>query len=179
MAAGKYQQWIEPDGLLKLEAWARDGLNDEQIAKNMGIAVRTLYEYKDKYPQIMHAIKRGKEVIDIEVENSLLKRAMGYEYEETKTVIEQDADGNKKTKVEKVKKQVLPDVTAQIFWLKNRKSSKWRDKPDNWRRKVEAEKLELERRKVELAEKNAGDAGGPAEAPTFVDDLGSDDDGED
>ena len=51
--------------------------------------------------------------------------------------------------------------------------------PDNWRRKVEAEKLELERRKVELAEKNAGDAGGPAEAPTFVDDLGSDDDGED
>nr|WP_320146009.1 terminase small subunit [uncultured Anaeromusa sp.] len=51
--------------------------------------------------------------------------------------------------------------------------------PDKWRRKVEAEKLELERRKVDLAEKNAGDSGGPAEAPTFVDDLGSDDDGED
>ena len=45
--------------------------------------------------------------------------------------------------------------------------------------RIDLERMELERRKVELAEKNAGDAGGPAEAPTFVDDLGSDDDGED
>lgn len=36
MAKGKYQEWLEPEGLLKLEGWARDGLTDEQIAQNMG-----------------------------------------------------------------------------------------------------------------------------------------------
>ena len=131
MAAGKYQQWNEPDGLLRLEAWARDGLTDEQIAKNIGIRRETVIQWKKLYPNISNAIKRGKEVIDIEVENSLFKRAMGYEYEEIKTVIEQDIEGNKKTKVEKIKKHVLPDVTAQIFWLKNRKPIKWRDRLSN------------------------------------------------
>lgn len=179
MAAGKYQQWIEPDGLLRLEAWARDGLTDEQIAKNIGIRRETIIQWKKLHPNISNAIKKGKEVVDIEVENALLKRALGYEYIEEKAVRETDAEGNQKTRIEKIKKHALPEVAAMIFWLKNRKPSKWRDKPDKWRRKVEAEKLELERRKVELAEKNAGGAGGPAEAPTFVDDLGSDDDGED
>ncbi|NCB72309.1 MAG: helix-turn-helix domain-containing protein, partial [Clostridia bacterium] len=84
MAKGKYQEWLEPDGLLKLEGWARDGLNDEQIAKNMGINVATLYKYKNLYSKINEALKRGKEVIDIEVENALYKRAIGYTYEEVK-----------------------------------------------------------------------------------------------
>ena len=53
------------EGLLQLEAWARDGLTDEQIAANMGIAIRTLYEYKERYPQIMQSLKRGKEVVDM------------------------------------------------------------------------------------------------------------------
>lgn len=78
MAKGKYKEWLEPDGLLLISAWARDGLTDEQIAHNMGVNVRTLYEYKNKYPQISQSLKKGKEVVDIEVENALLKRAMGY-----------------------------------------------------------------------------------------------------
>lgn len=49
MARGKYQEWLEPDNLLKLQAWARDGLTDEQLAHNMGITARTLYVWKDKY----------------------------------------------------------------------------------------------------------------------------------
>lgn len=78
MAKGKYKEWLEPDGLLLISAWARDGLTDEQIAHNMGVNVRTLYEYKNKYPQISQSLKKGKEVVDYEVENALLKRAMGY-----------------------------------------------------------------------------------------------------
>ena len=43
MANGKYEQWLEPEGLTLLEGWARDGLTDEQIANNMGIVPSTLY----------------------------------------------------------------------------------------------------------------------------------------
>ncbi len=124
MANGKYEYWLTPDGLLLLEAWARDGLTDDQIASNVGISRKTLYEWKTKYSDICDALKRGKEVVDIQVENALFKRAMGYEYEETKIIIS-EKDGKR---VETVKKQMPPDTTAQIFWLKNRKPEKWRDR---------------------------------------------------
>ena len=63
MAKGKYEYWLTPDGLTRLEAYARDGLIDEQIAKNMGITATTLYDWKNKFPLISEALKRGKEVV--------------------------------------------------------------------------------------------------------------------
>lgn len=102
MAEPKWKKWLEPENLILLNGWARDGLTDEQIAHNMGIGIRTLYNWKKNKEclQIMQAIKNGKEVVDYVVENALLKQAQS---------------GN---------------VTAQIFWLKNRKPDKWRDKRD-------------------------------------------------
>ena len=100
MAKGKFQRWLEPDGLILLEGWARDGLTDEQIAQNMGIAVGTLYLWKKSHVEICEALKKGKEVVDFQVENALVQAAL---------------DGN---------------VTAQIFWLKNRRPDKFRDKPE-------------------------------------------------
>lgn len=123
MARGKYHEWLTKEGLLKLEAWARDGLTDDQIASNIGIHRDTLYTWKKKYPDFSDALKRGKEVVDIQVENALLKRALGFEYEEVKT--ETSSDGVKVTRTIKL---VVPDTTAQIFWLKNRKPEEWRDK---------------------------------------------------
>ena len=118
----KYQEWLEPEGLLQIEGWARDGLTDEQICYNMGITVATLWAWRKKYPELSNALRKGKQVIDIQVENALLKRALGYDY--TEYMI--DEKGNKKA----IKKQMTPDVTAQIFWLKNRKPAEWRDKRD-------------------------------------------------
>ena len=83
-----------------IEGWARDGLSDEQIAKKMGIALSTLKVWKSRFPAISAALKKGKEVVDYAVESALLKKAMG------------------------------GDVTAMIFWLKNRRPDKWRDKPE-------------------------------------------------
>lgn len=60
MAKGKYREWLEPEGLLKLEGWARDGLTDEQIANNIGIKRQSLYDWKKKYPDISDALKKGK-----------------------------------------------------------------------------------------------------------------------
>ena len=99
MAKGKYEYWLSPEGLTLLEGWARDGLTDEQIAANCGISPSTLYRWKENHQEICEALKKGKEVVDYEVENALLLKAL------------------------------CGDTTAQIFWLKNRRPDKWRDKP--------------------------------------------------
>ena len=128
MAKGKYQEWLEPDGLLQIQGWARDGLTDEQIAEKIGIRRETLYDWCKKYPHISNALKKGKAPVDIEVENALLKRALGYDYEETITEIQEYENGKQKKHVKKLKKHMPPDTAAQIFWLKNRRPDKWRDK---------------------------------------------------
>lgn len=136
MARGKYHDWLTSEGLLKLEAWARDGLTDEQIAKNMGIGTTTLYRWKNDYREIRESLKKGKEVVDIQVENALLKRALGYKFTEVtreRTIELDPRTGESESKLvvtKEVVKEVQPDVTAQIFWLKNRKPDVWRDKRD-------------------------------------------------
>lgn len=126
MAKGKYQEWLEPEGLLKIEGWARDGLTDEKISEKMQINVATLYRWKNDYCEICEALKKGKEVVDRQVENALLKRALGYEYEEVKEKFENGICVERTI----TKKEVVADTTAQIFWLKNRKPDEWRDKPE-------------------------------------------------
>lgn len=136
---GKYHEWLTEEGLVTLEGWARDGLTNEQIAENIGINPDTLYTWIKKYPEISESLKRGKEVIDRHVENALLKRALGYRYEEVtyeqvpcRSYLDEEGD-IREYKLEitkKVVKEVVPDTTAQIFWLKNRKPQQWRDKQD-------------------------------------------------
>ena len=99
MAKGKYEYWLTHEGLVLLEGWARDGLTQDQIAKNMGVSLSTLKIYLKNHLPIMTALKKGKEVADYEVENVLYAKAMS------------------------------GDTTAIIFWLKNRKPKKWRDRP--------------------------------------------------
>ena len=137
MAKGKYQEWLTEEGLLQLESWARDGLTDEQIASNMGIGYSTLQTWKSKYQDIQDTLKRGKEVVDIQVENALLKRALGYSYDEVtrERVLDYDQStgqvvGSHMEIIKTVKKEVQGDTTAQIFWLKNRRPEQWRDKRD-------------------------------------------------
>lgn len=136
MAKGKYEDWLTPEGLLKLEGWARDGLTDEQIAHNVGITAKTLYEWKNKYSKICEALKKGKEVVDREIENALFIRAKGGTHELKKTFkVKETFYDSQGRKCEREKLQTgidevyIPgDTTAQIFWLKNRKPDKWRDK---------------------------------------------------
>ena len=130
MAKGKYHYWLTPEGLLLIEGWARDGLTDEEIAKNMGIGIRTLYDWEKRFPQILQSIKKNKEVADREVEQALFRKATGYKAKE----VTRERQWNRTTgqyelvMVKEVEKEVAPDTTAQIFWLKNRKPNEWRDK---------------------------------------------------
>ena len=136
MAVLRPKEWLEPEKLTLLTAWARDGLVDGQIAKNMGISEATLYNYKNKYPEIREALKKGKEVVDIEVENALFKKALGYNVTVRKAFKVKDIvyeNGKKVNETERIEYadeeiHVPADTTAQIFWLKNRKPKQWRDK---------------------------------------------------
>lgn len=117
------------DKLILIEGWARDGLTDAQIAKNLGIAYSTFCEYKKKDSEILEALKKGKEVIDYEVENALLKSAMGYEAEEVIYERRKIArDEYELVPVKIIKKQIPPNPTSLIYWLKNRRPDKWREK---------------------------------------------------
>lgn len=98
MAKGKYQYWLTPEGLIILKDWARNDLTDEQIAKNIGISAKTLYEWKNTYSEICNTLKENKDLADAQVENALFTNAL------------------------------IGDTTAQIFWLKNRRADKWREK---------------------------------------------------
>lgn len=126
IAKGKFDRWRTKEGLTLLEGWARDGLTDEELSRRMGISRETFYRWKEQFPDICDAIKKGKEVIDFEVEQALLKRALGYSYTETRKEI--DANGKKKVIV--TEKHVEADTAAQIFWLRNRKPDKWRNNPE-------------------------------------------------
>lgn len=95
---GKYQQWLTKEGLIRIQGWARDGLTNNQIAEKIGISKQTFYDWLKKYPDLSDSLKENKDVVDRKVENALLKNAL---------------NGN---------------VTAQIFWLKNRKPNEWREK---------------------------------------------------
>lgn len=114
---------------LLAEGYARNGLNDRQIAKNLGIGVASFYLFINEYSEFSDAIKRGRKPVDIEVENALLKRALGFEYEEKTTEVEIGVDGMPQpSRIKTVKKIIPPDTGAIAFWLKNRKKSEWKDR---------------------------------------------------
>ena len=96
----------------KLGFWlAHAGLTNEQMAEEIGIHVDTLYEWRKAHPEFSESLKGGKATPDDEVEAALLRRAKGFKY----------LEGSKE-------KVALPDTTACIFWLKNRRPTDWRDK---------------------------------------------------
>lgn len=106
-----------------IEGWARDGLTDEQIYNNLGVSKDTFYKYKKQYSDFSDALKNGKEVIDYQVEKALLTKAL------------------------------RGDVTAQIFWLKNRKPKQWRDRKEHSEIDIANKEYALKKRKLEMEEK--------------------------
>ena len=120
-----YTQWITEEGLEQIKKWAENGLIGKQIANNIGINHTTLYDWMNKFPELAEAVRDGRKVMDEQVENSLLKRAMGYEY------VEETWGKNHVGEMviaKRVAKFQAPDVTAQMFWLKNRNPERWRDR---------------------------------------------------
>lgn len=131
MAMGRPSKYNPKYHVPWAKSLAMEGKTDEEIADRLGIARSTLSKWKSENKAFAEAMEIGKESADAEVELSLYKRAIGYRYKEKKVIVQMDKDGNQMpARIETVEKEVLPDVTAQIFWLKNRKPDKYRDKQD-------------------------------------------------
>lgn len=135
MAKSKWESHVEPK-LDLIEAWARDGLTLEQIAHNLGIADSTLRKYRDSHEALSAALAHGREVVDVIVENALLKKCTGYDYTEVyrEFKIKKDPETGEEikelVKTKETTRHVDGDVTAQMFWLANRKRDVWAYKPE-------------------------------------------------
>lgn len=138
MAKSKVEYWLTEDGLTLLNGWARDGLIDEDIAAKCNVSRSTLSEWKKKYQDISDALKKGKEIVDMEVENALLKNAKGYYYQEEVVSTEKEVRYKDGKRVKEISKPVVvtinrykqPETLAQMYWLNNRMSDQWRNKQD-------------------------------------------------
>lgn len=145
MARSKWHQVKAKLGLV--EEWSRLGLTEQQISKNLGISRSTLNDFKNKHRELKEAIRKGREVAVAELENGLYKRALGFNYEETKVSI-RVIDGREVRFTEKSTKYQAPDVGACIILLKNKDRPNWSNDPA--KRDLEREIFRF-RKKIEEA----------------------------
>lgn len=117
----------KPEYAEQAEKLAQLGCTDGEISRFFNVSERTVNRWKLKYPEFCHSLKTGKHYADERVERALYQRAVGYDYVEEKIVTTKDADGKEKTHVVRLEKHQPGDVTAAIFWLKNRRPKQWRD----------------------------------------------------
>lgn len=117
--------WREPEQLKRITKWAEQGLSMDDIANNIGITGRTLYNWRDKDRSIFHALTKGQDTAVEILENALFKRAIGYDIEEV--TYRFDEEGNKIPQRSQTK-HIYPDVTALKFALINKSSGKWTDR---------------------------------------------------
>lgn len=114
--------------LSEIRDWCMDGKTNEEMCVLLGISPDSWYTYMKEHIELNDIVTAGKSVIDNRVENAVLKTALGFEYEEIKTIIEEDRNGKKRTRIEKTMKYMPPNLNAQAFWLKNRKKDEWGDR---------------------------------------------------
>jgi hypothetical protein len=125
MARKKYETHVLPR-LKEIEAWCRNGKTDKEISRRLGIGYSTFNEYKIKYSKLLETLKTTKDFADDQVEGSLFKCANGYFVTE-KVVVGKGENA----RVEEVERYIPPNTLAQIFWLKNRRPSQWKDRRES------------------------------------------------
>jgi DNA-binding XRE family transcriptional regulator len=107
------------------------GATDHEIAKALGVSLRTLNNWKGKHPELLHSLNVGKHLPDQRVKRSLYQRAVGYsQIEDDIRTITLPNGGGSEIVITPVIKHYPPDTTACIFWLKNRMPEEFRTNPE-------------------------------------------------
>ncbi len=100
------------------------GAIDDDIADFFDVSIRTIYNWKNEFPDFADALRNAKLALDSKVVRSLFERATGYSHKDYKFV----THGGKITDVREYEKHYPPETAAMVFWLKNRQPALWRDK---------------------------------------------------
>lgn len=120
-------EWTKEENLMLLQCWARDGYTIKDIANRIGIEAPTLNSWRRKNEDIAEALSKGKEYVDYQVENALLKSALGYKTKEVKVTTTIRGGFTVETIKETLTKEQSPNVSAIQTWLYNRRPDKWRN----------------------------------------------------
>lgn len=138
----KYDTEIKPY-LKEIKEAVQNGATVEEIAKAFNIAVSTLHKYKAEKKELKDAFTRGRAKVVIDIKGALLKKALGFEYTEQKTVGKKDKDGENVVLVEKYKRYSPPSETAAAMLLRNY-DKEWIDR-DNVSTELKRQEMELKK----------------------------------
>lgn len=141
----KYEEVVAPR-LKDIENWARSGATEKEICKALGIALSTFYDYKSKYSELSSALHVGRQNVVLEIKAALLKKALGFEYEEKRGV----QKNGQTTNVEIYKKYSPPDTTAAAMLLRNY-DEEWKDK-DTITNDLKQQEIDLRKQMAEFKE---------------------------
>ncbi|ERL22731.1 hypothetical protein HMPREF1986_00342 [Oribacterium sp. oral taxon 078 str. F0263] len=122
----KADRWISGNGLDAIKTWKRNGVSDEEIAKNIGVSRSTLNEWKRKYPDLSDAFTRARAVADAVIEGALFRAAKGHVVNLKKIRITANGDIIEYTE----EHYIPPDVKAMIFYLTNRMPGSYKHNRD-------------------------------------------------
>lgn len=147
-AKSKYKTHVKPH-LKEIEKWLNDGASEEQVALALGICYSTFNNYKRQFAELKEICEKPRVGVILDLRSALVKRALGYQYEEKKQYITEDENGNKKKHTEIITKQALPDTTA-IFGALNIYDPEYvKDKKQH---ELKQQELELRKQMAEFKE---------------------------
>ena len=127
MPAGRPTRYNKDYGRMAKKACQLGATNDD-LAELFNVSVRTILRWEKKHPdEFRRPLMEGKSDVDDEVEKSLYQRAVGG-WKTTEKRVTVDQAGN--TTKQAIEREEKPDTIACIFWLKNRRPDKWRDRPE-------------------------------------------------
>ena len=118
---------FKPEYVQKVVPLCEHGFTDQELADFFEIDIATLYRWKSAHPEFRDAIKSAGEIADERVERSLYQKAVGYEQNAVKVFMPAGAAA---PVYAPIRERVPADTGAAIFWLKNRRKDRWRDKTD-------------------------------------------------
>ncbi|NDV93474.1 transposase [Dysgonomonas sp. 521] len=132
MAKVKFD-FTDKQNILRIEGWARDGLDDKQIAANIGYNETYFSELKGRITELSEALKKGRAPLDVIVESTLYRRAIGmkiktqqaFKVKEVTYTEEGKRFETERVEIVELDQELPPDPTSMIFWLKNRKPEQW------------------------------------------------------
>lgn len=143
---GKYESYVKPH-FEKIEKWLNNGASERQVAEALGISYATFNNYKRDYKELREICEKPRIGVILDLRSALVKRALGYSYEEKKQYITEDENGNKKKHTEITTKEALPDTTA-IFGALNLYDPDY--VKDRKQHELKQQELELRKMRAEM-----------------------------